>query len=218
MDKVISFLRRLRENNHREWFHEHRNEYEEARAQYFTAVNEIISGISLFDPLIHTADAASATFRINRDTRFSHDKTPYKTNFGAFVTPGGRKSMLAGYYFHVEPDDAFISGGIYMPSSESLRKIRTEIFHHTDEFIEIIQNKSFIKNFGGLCGEKLKSSPQGFPRDFQHVELLKFKHYYVMHSISEKILFNDRLPHTAIALFKEMYPFISFINRCLIED
>ena len=110
-------------------------------------------------------------FRIFRDVRFSKDKRPYKTNMGSFIAKGGRKSMRAGYYFHIEPDGNFAGGGIYMPPSEPLKNIRTAIFENPETFIELTETKKFKKIFTEFHGEKLKTAPKGFPREFEYINL-----------------------------------------------
>ena len=154
-------------------------------------------------------------FRIFRDVRFSKDKTPYKPNFGGYIARGGRKSPFAGYYLHVENGDSFLAGGIYMPQSAVLKEVREEILEETDKFKKIISDKNFKKYFEEIWGEKLKSAPRGFPKDFPDIELLKYKGYNMVHKIDTKEVAKNGFTNYAIQIFKEMYPFNSFINRAI---
>jgi uncharacterized protein (TIGR02453 family) len=119
---TIHFLADLKVNNNRDWFNANRIRYENSRSEYFAFVNQLIAGIKHFDHSIGTLEAKECTFRINRDIRFSPNKEPYKTNMGAYMARGGRKSPYAGYYFHLEPGASFVSGGIYMAPPENIKK------------------------------------------------------------------------------------------------
>ena len=124
MNQVIRFLQDLSENNNREWFQENKTRYDESRKKALFLTEVVINEIRKFDPEIPLLDPKDCLFRIFRDVRFSHDKRPYKTNFGSFMAKGGRKSVYAGYYFHIDPAGSFAGGGIYMPAAEPLKAIR----------------------------------------------------------------------------------------------
>ncbi|HQC66850.1 MAG TPA: DUF2461 domain-containing protein, partial [Tenuifilaceae bacterium] len=119
---TLSFLTQLKENNNREWFNQNRKWYDEARSNFVAFVELLIPAIKEFDPTLGLLEAKDCLFRIHRDIRFTHDKTPYKTNFGAFIARGGRKSRFGGYYFHVEPNASMASGGIYMADTATMRR------------------------------------------------------------------------------------------------
>jgi uncharacterized protein (TIGR02453 family) len=213
---TFKFLKALRENNNRDWFQKHKNEYETAKNNFEDFVNKLISGISAFDSGVRGLEAKKCVFRIYRDVRFSHDKSPYKTNFGAGINPGGKKSMKAGYYFHVESGASFIGGGIYMPPSPELNAVRLAIYNHPKEFKKIIHKKSFVDSFGELWGEKLKTSPKDFPKDFVDIDLLRYKSYIVgQDHIKDKEMLSPDLLKNSIRLCKEIYPFLNFINRAI---
>jgi uncharacterized protein (TIGR02453 family) len=154
-------------------------------------------------------------FRIYRDIRFSKDKTPYKTYFGAFIAPGGRKSEYAGYYMHLSADTCFLGGGSHNPSGENLKKIRSEIYYNADEFKKILSQKSFKETFGEMVGEKLVRPPVGYPKDFADIELLKFKTFTVFQNIKEEQAIDHGFDKYALEVFKTMNPFIEFLNRAL---
>lgn len=211
----IQFLRQLKVNNNREWFNENKTDYEEARKQFEIFVISLIKEISLFEKNISGLGAKKTIFRIYRDVRFSKDKTPYKTAFGSYIAPGGRKSILAGYYVHIEPGASFLAGGMHSPPSENLAKIRQEILYNIDEYKSIINNKSFINNFETVKGEKLKRPPKGFPADFPDIELLKNKDYIVIHNISDELILKDSFLNYSNKLFEKMKPLNDFLNRAL---
>ena len=127
MQQVFQFLQDLSENNNREWFHNNKKRYDESREKVLFITEVLINEIRKFDSEIPLLEPKDCLFRIFRDVRFSNDKRPYKTNFGSFIAKGGRKSMYAGYYFHIEPDTSFVGGGIYMPDAEHLKAIREYI-------------------------------------------------------------------------------------------
>src|SRR6266496_3900330 len=124
---TLDFLKKLKKNNNREWFNENKNLYLDAKEDFDYFVNELIQEISESDSSVAGLQPKDCTFRIYKDVRFSKDKTPYKTNFGAAIQQGGRKSPASGYYIHISPTEVFVAGGIYMPSPENLLKIRNYI-------------------------------------------------------------------------------------------
>lgn len=214
-ENILDFLKDLNKNNNREWFNANKSVYSKVRLEYEMFVELLIQKVNQFDEDIGPLAAKDAIYRIYRDIRFSTDKSPYKTHFGAYISKSGRKATNPGYYFHIEPKGSFLAGGIYMPSSDILRAIRTEIFENVEEFKEIINNRDFKKNFGSLWGEKLKTPPRGFPKEWPDVELLKFKHYVVaMNMTDEEVLDKDLLDNT-IKIFKTMLPLNRFINNTI---
>lgn len=211
----IIFLQQLKENNNREWFAENKTTYEQARKHFEEFVSTLIIETSLFDRKITELEAKKTIFRIYRDVRFSKNKTPYKTSFGSYISPGGRKSVFAGYYLHIEPGASFLAGGMHLPPSENLAKTRQEILYNVDEYKSILNNKDFITNFGTIKGEKLKRPPKGFNADFADIELLKNKEFIVIHNISDDIVFRDDFMNYVLTIFKSMKPLNDFLNRSL---
>jgi len=210
---LFLFLRELKQNNHKEWFHEHKPVYQTLRKQFEQLIAQTILAIAQFDESVKTIEPKQCIFRINRDIRFSKDKSPYKNNFGAFIAPGGRNSGLAGYYIHLEPDNCLLAGGIYMPPPDRLKAVRTEIFENTEEFKKIIHHKNFKKHFGKIISDKmLKTAPKGFPKDFNDIDLLKYKHYTVIKKVPEDMVTSDKFTAEVSQTFKALYPFNRFIN------
>jgi uncharacterized protein (TIGR02453 family) len=186
---TLDFLSDLKRHNEREWFIRNRNRYDDAKAEFESFVQSMINRISEFDPVLKGLEVKSCTYRINRDIRFSADKSIYKTHLGAFIVKGGKKNgdRYAGYYMHVEPGgNSMIAGGAYMPPMPWLTAIREKIDEHSEELVRIINDKEFKKYFGSLQGEKLKSSPKGYPRDHPHIELLKLKSFLVTRMIPDR--------------------------------
>jgi uncharacterized protein (TIGR02453 family) len=215
----FSFLNELKYNNYKEWFDENRSTYLATKKEFENLVNLAIGEISMFDKKSAQTTAKSSIFRINRDIRFSNDKAPYKTNLGAYIVHGGKKSILAGYYIHLEPGACFLSGGVYMPSGTILKALRKEIYENMDEFKAIIEKPSFVKHFGReLWGEKLKTAPKGYPKDYENLEYLKFKHYAVVKNEPDRLYQSDALIKEIQEVFREMYPFNEFLNRAIEEN
>ena len=216
MDKqVVEFLEALSKNNNRDWFQANKKQHDTARKEVEQFVDDLIPRIRKMDPRIGPLTSKQTMFRIYRDIRFSKDKTPYKTYFGAFIAPGGRKSEQAGYYMHISADDCFIGGGSHRPMGENLKQIRFEIFNHADEFKKIISNKKFKDTFKILQGEQLKRPPTGFPKDFPDMDLLKHKDFTVFQTIGKETVTSDDFDDYVYDVFKTMKPFNDFLNRAL---
>jgi uncharacterized protein (TIGR02453 family) len=211
---TLDFLLKIKENNNREWFNKNRKLYDDAKENFQSLVQAIIDQITDFEPIMKGLEASSCIYRINRDIRFSNDKSPYKSHLGAFIVRGGRKNgdKFAGYYIHIEPGNSIIAGGAYMPPSPWLSAIREKIDEEPEKFLKIIRNKDFIKYFGKLDGEKLKSAPKGYPSDHPHIDLLKFKSYLVVNEVPDKqVLGNDYFTHI-IDVARAMKPLNDFLN------
>lgn len=212
---TLDFLTAINCNNNRDWFLANRPQYLEAKADYESFVQAIIDKIILFEPIMKGLEAKSCVFRINRDIRFSNDKSPYKSHFGAFIVQGGKKNgdKFAGYYFHIEPGKSIMAGGAYTPPGPWLSSIREKISEKPGEFIKIINAKDFIKYFGEIDGEKLKTAPKGYPKDHPHIELLKFKSYLVVNEASDKMVLSNEFFNHVISVFQAMKPLNDYLNE-----
>jgi uncharacterized protein (TIGR02453 family) len=216
MEQTIKFLKQLKKNNNREWFEKNKPVYLKAKEEYEGLVHQVITNITKFDPPVAGLEAAKATFRIYKDVRFSKDKTPYKSNFGASLNPGGKKSMLAGYYMHAEPGNSFLAGGCYMPEPDKLAALRQEIDYNYADFKKILNQASFKKYFDGISDEgKLVNPPKGYDKENPAVEVLKNKHFIVVHNIDDTILLRADFPKYAASVFKAMHPFILFLRETM---
>ncbi len=213
--RTLDFLVALKENNNRQWFQANKSWYEEVKKDFTNFIDLLALEIRKFDPDIGQVNSHEAMFRIYRDVRFSKDKSPYKNNLGAHIVPGGKKSGLAGYYFHIEPGDIFLAGGLYMPSPDNLKKVRREIFENIEEFLSIIENQEFSDYYRSIWGEKLVNPPAGYPKDFKYVDFLKYKNYTVIRQIPEQMLFKSSLLEEVSDGFRIIYPFNRFLNHAI---
>lgn len=215
MKEVLNFLSELKENNNKEWFDQNRNRYEVSRKKILFLTELIVHEIAQFDPEIGIQDPKNCVFRIFRDVRFATDKTPYKTNMGSFIAKGGRKSISAGYYIHIEPGASFVGGGSYCPPADALKAFRTEIFDHPDDFKELIYKDSFKKLYPEMYDDKLKTAPKGFPKDFPDVDLLKYKSYAFTSRMDDSVVIGEGYVGKIVSAMKELYPVNRFLNTAL---
>lgn len=215
MKDVLNFLSELKENNHKEWFDQNRDRYQECRKKVLFLTELIIHEIAAFDPEIGVLNPKDCVFRIFRDVRFSNDKTPYKTNMGSFIVKGGKKSISAGYYLHLEPGASFVGGGSYCPPADALKAIRTEIFDHPEEFKRLIYNERFRKVYPELYDDKLKTAPKGFPKDFADVDLLKYKSFAFGSMLEDSVVTGSDFVEKVVAAMKELHPVNRFLNTAL---
>ena len=213
---ILSFLEQLQENSNREWFQVNKSLYDEAKREFEVFIDSLIPGIAKFDDTVKQMTAKDCIFRIFRDVRFAKDKSPYKTNFGAFIAKGGRKNHGPGYYFHMQPGECFLSGGVWMPEPEVTKKIRQEIYYNIDEFKKILNSKMFLKYFSGIDDwDRQKTAPKEYPKDFPDIELLKNRSFTVSHKLDEKILLSDKLFDYTIGVYRIMQPYNAFLARAV---
>lgn len=209
---TLQFLRNLEKNNNREWFNENKTLYQEAQQDVISFVEKLMEEMADFDEEIGKLEAKKSVFRIYRDTRFSKDKTPYKTNFGAGLGMG-KGNKISGYYLHIEPGKSFLAGGVYKPEPSVLKTIRQEISAFGDEFKAILEQDEFRNYFRGLSVEdKLKKVPQGFEKDDKMAEYLKLKHFIVTHPISDEQLLSENAVKEFTKIFKAMKPLNDFLQ------
>lgn len=216
---VIPFLTELTKNNNKEWFTKNKAWYQAALTDFKTFIDELIPRLAQTESALLGLSSKETVFRIYRDVRFSHDKTPYKNHFGANLGPGGRKSKLAGLYVHIQPlGDSMAGGGIYMPEAPILKAIRNEIYQVPEELLEILDAPEFKTYYKGLWeDDKLKTAPKGFPKDFEHIDLLKYKSYVVMGTLTLKDISHPDILEKLFAMHKAIYPMNRLINT-IIED
>jgi uncharacterized protein (TIGR02453 family) len=212
---TLDFLSSIKSNNNRDWFIGNRPRYLEAKENFESFVQEIINNLIVIEPIMKGLEVKSCVYRLNRDIRFSKDKSPYKSHLGAFIVRGGKKNgdKFAGYYFHIEPGKSILAGGAYMPPSPWLSAIREKISEEPDELIKIINSKDFIKYFGKIDGEKLKTAPKGYPSDHLHIDLLKFKSYLVVNEVSDKMVLSNEFFDLVLNVFKAMKPLNDYLNN-----
>ncbi|ULQ51371.1 DUF2461 domain-containing protein [Flavihumibacter fluvii] len=217
---TLSFLKSLKKNNNKPWFDENRKNYEAAKKDFEGLVQQVINTHGKNDPAIANLKAKECMFRINRDVRFAKDKSPYKTNFGASINAGGKKSMRAGYYIHIEPGQSFVGGGLYMPQPADLKKVRQEIDYNLAEFKGIIDGKKFKTIFGGLSNDpelKITRVPQGFEKDSPAADYLVFKSFIAMQPVSDTAITEKKVIQTIVTAFAALQPLLGFLNRNIEE-
>lgn len=213
--QTLEFLSELKLNNNKEWFDKNRTRYERARKDYGSYVTALLGAVSEFDPTIRGLGVQSCTYRINRDIRFSDDKTPYKTHLGAFIVKGGKRfgDRYAGYYIHVEPGgNSMIAGGAYIPPMPWLREIREKIDAEGDRLVKIINESEFKEFYGQLEGEKLKGAPRGFTNDHPFIELLRLKSFLVTKMIPDSMIVSPEGFDLAVRASRIMKPLNDFLN------
>ena len=219
IQNILQFLQELKLNNNREWFASNKKWFEQVKLEFEQISKELILEISKFDEDIKHVEAKDCIFRIYRDTRFSHDKTPYKTHFGVFVaSDGGRKSQRGGYYIHLDPDGCFVGVGVWGPEPVLLKALRQSVYDNIDELNEIRQSKDFSRYFVDFFEEdKLKTVPQGFPKDFKEAELLKLKHYLVDYKFDDKQANSEDFVTLVVDVLRSGYPLNRFLNYTVDE-
>jgi uncharacterized protein (TIGR02453 family) len=217
MKTTLDFLKKIKDNNNKDWFTANKPKYEEAKKEFEKVVEAILTASAKFDKTLAGLEAKKTLFRINRDVRFSKDKSPYKNNFGASMNPGGKNSFLSGYYLHIEPGGkSFLAGGCYMPMPDKLAAIRQEIDYHFADFKKILNDKNFKQYFDGLSDEeKLVNPPKGYDKENPAVEFLKYKHFIVLRKVSDKELLSPEFPKYAATVLKAMLPFNLFLRKAV---
>lgn len=214
--ETLKFLKTLEKNNNKEWFDHNRKTYEQAKANYLDFVGEVLGRMKKIDTSLADLEPKQCVFRINRDVRFSKNKSPYKTNMGASFSKGGKKVQCAGYYFHLEPGASFIGGGFWMPMAPELNKIRQEIDYGLEEFNTILNKKKFKTSFGSLSeSEKLTRPPKGYEAENPAIELLKLKSFIVMKEVKDAELTGKELANKIVDHFETMMPLVDFLNKAI---
>ncbi len=183
-------------------------------------MDEIIVAFGRKDVEIAHLTAGACTFRFNRDIRFSKDKSPYKTNFGASINKNGKKAHDAGYYLHLEPGNSFCGGGVWMPEAKHLAAVRQEIDYNWEDFQKIINNKTFVKTYDSLSFAPeytLTREPKGYEKDNPAIDYIKLKSFLAIKSLPDEVFFSDNTVKDIVATFSALQPLIIFLNRALEE-
>lgn len=212
MDEIFKFLKDIAAHNDREWFHAHRDRFDAAYARFTAVAEAMIARIAQFDPDVAGLPVKGTLYRFYRDTRFSADKSPYKRHFGSYINPRGKKSPHGGYYLHFEPGHSLVACGAYCLPPAILRAVRRSIVDRTDEFRAIVEAPHFADAFPTIGMERLKTVPAGFPRDFSYPQYLRPKDYSVWHNLDDSFFLRPGWEDRAADLFREMKPFLDFVN------
>ncbi|WP_212003801.1 DUF2461 domain-containing protein [Chitinophaga sp. HK235] len=212
----FDFLNALKKNNNREWFNAHKDTYVHELKQVEEFADALLADLSSHD-VIETPSGKQSLFRIYRDTRFSSDKTPYKTHWS-----GGFKRATqyrrGGYYFQIEPGNTFIGGGFWGPVTDDLKKIREDIAFDPAPLRKIINSKSFVNTFGSLEGEQLKKVPRGYDAQHEGADLLRYKQFLLIRRFSDEEVLSEQFRKEAGKTFAAMRPFFDYMSEVLSTD
>ena len=219
MKQVIAFLRELHDNNNREWFDAHRAEWKRVKTRFAGFTEQLIDGISAFDPSVRGLRVQDCTYRIARDLRVGRRKPRSKEYIGAYIAPGGKKSGYAGYYFHVEPDTGegstyghMLAVGLYCPEPVVLRSVRDEIFDNGAEVERTIREADAFT----LCRDNtLRRTPKGYPSGSAYDELLRLRELLLERRLTERELLDDGLLERTLEAFRQTQPFVALLNRAV---
>lgn len=213
---TLHFLKKLQQNNNREWFQDHKHLYEAAHNNMIDFADALYEEMQRHDQIVGTS-GKKCLHRIYRDIRFSKDKTPFKRNFS-----GGFKratdALRGGYYFHIEPGKSFVGGGFWGPNSDDLKLIRSHIAAEPERLREIIDSKEFKDEFGQLDGAQVKTAPKGYAKDDPAIDLLRYKQFLVMRSFTDQEVKSKEFYKTASHSFSKMRTFFDYMSEVLTTD
>ena len=216
LQHTLDFLRDLREHNNREWFKQNRARYDKAYAAWEDLIQELIVRFEVVDDL-GGVTPAQTMYRINRDVRFSPDKSPYKIWFGALLGTEGRKTLGRSYYVQLAPNDSFLGGGLYMISPAELDVVRRGIADDSRSLRAVLDSESFKHYFGTMTGEQLKTAPKGYAKDDPNIDLLRYKQFLAGCSLTdEQVISNDFVDYT-LEVFLALKPFVTYFYDILDE-
>jgi uncharacterized protein (TIGR02453 family) len=214
---TLIFLKNLKKNNNKTWFDANREKYLVSKNNFEEFITDLLEKMILFDSDLKELSAKDCIFRINRDVRFSKDKTPYKISRSASFNKGGKKSVNAGYYFHLQPGgNSFVGGGLWMPQPEDLKKLRQEIDYCFPEFKKITAAPSFKRHYKELEKDEkqmLVNVPKGYDKENPAVDFLRMKSFVATKNISDADILSPKLTNEIIQSYKALMPLVKFINR-----
>jgi len=212
----FEFLKAIKKNNNRDWFNAQKETYLIELAYLEQFANALLSEMNKHD-VIETPSGKKSLHRIYRDTRFSKEKTPYKTNWSGSFSRAG-KQRRGGYYYHLEPGNSFVAGGFWGPNPEDLKRIREELTYDATPLRKILKNKSFKETFGTLLGEQVKTTPKGFDASSPAIDLLRYKQFLVKKTFSDKEVLDKHFVEKAAQTFRSMRPFFDYMSEVLTTD
>lgn len=213
---TLQFLKDLSQNNNKEWFHDHQNEYKAMKENILAFASDFISEFGKIDHTVADLEPKKCLFRINRDIRFSKNKDPYKTNVGISMTKGGKKTDNAGYYINIQPNGSFLGGGQYMVPPEDLKKIRQEIDYSFADFKAILEEKAFDSYYGGLSVDAsmiLKRPPKGYDESNPAIAFLKYKSFTAIKNITNETVLSKDFINECLTGMSALKPLVDFLNR-----
>lgn len=213
---AFDFLKSIKKNNNRDWFNDHKAIYLNELKHVELFADALLAELNKYDD-IETPTGKKSLHRIYRDTRFSKEKTPFKTNWsGSFRR--ATKLRRGGYYFHIEPGNSFISGGFWGPNPEDLKRVREELAFDAAPLRKILKSKTFVSTFGDLKGEQLKTTPKGFDSDNEAIDLLRYKQFIVRRHFTDEEVLDASFMKEAVTTFRNMRPFFDYMSEVLTSD
>jgi uncharacterized protein (TIGR02453 family) len=212
----FEFLQALKQNNNRDWFNAHKMHFQKELNKVELFAEGLLRELNTHD-VIETPSGKKSLHRIYRDTRFSADKTPYKTNWSGHFKRA-TKYRRGGYYFHIEPGNSFIAGGFWGPNAQDLKRIRDEIAFDVTPMRKIITSRTFMATFETLQGEQLKTAPKGFDANHEAIDLLRYKQFLLIRKFSDKEVLSEQFLTAANQAFKNMRPFFDYMSEVLTTD
>jgi uncharacterized protein (TIGR02453 family) len=213
---ALDFISKLRQNNNREWFNDHKDEYLNELDALENFANGLLAELNTHD-VIETPSGKKALQRIYRDTRFAIDKTPYKSYWGGGFTRATAQRR-GGYYFHIEPGNTFIAGGFWSPNAEDLKRVRNDINYDATPLREILADENFTSTFGTLQGEQLKKMPKGFSAHHEAIDLLRYKQFLLRKYFTDVEVLSPDFITKANQTYKNMRPFFDYMSEVLSTD
>lgn len=234
--RILKYLSDIAVNNNREWYQANKKEYLAVRKEFEMEMEKMLHRICLFDSSLSHLQIKDCTYRFNRDTRFSPDKSPYKRHFGAYMSAHGKKSLHGGYYLHIEPGECMLAVGTYWLPTNILTSCRNEIMSNITEWLDCVENKEFVSLFGdirhserqvseagwpkgnnGFGIERLKTCPSGFPKDYEYIQYLRMKDYCAWIKVDDDFFGRADWMDEAERIFKVGKPMNDFINS-VVDD
>lgn len=213
---TFNFLKELEKNNNRDWFNLHKDRYLSEHQVMIGFADALLEEMNKHDK-IETSTGKDSLFRIYKDTRFSKDKTPYKISWsGGFQR--ATKMLRGGYYFHLQPGNSFVGGGFFDPNPADLKRIREDIALNYKVWNKLLNTKIFVKTFGKLEGDRVKTTPKGFPGDHPAIDLLRYKQFLLTHSFSDKEVLSPEFLPELVQTFRQMRPFLDHMSDVLTTD
>jgi uncharacterized protein (TIGR02453 family) len=207
---TLAYLKELRKHNVREWFAEHKKDYENARKEVLHLIDVTAEELSLSDVI-----ESKKMFRINRDVRFSKDKSPYKNNLSGFFTRG-TVARRGGYFLSIEPGGkTVVGGGFYAPEKEDLLRIRKEFEMDVTEIEKVTSDQNFIRHFGRLRGEALKTAPRDFDKEHPNIKWINMKQFYAFREFTDKEVIDASFPKEVMSTFLSIRPFFDYMSDVL---
>lgn len=216
--EALQFLADLIANNNTEWMHTNKKRYENYKKDYHSFIASILAEMKPLDRTLEPLEVKNCTFRINRDIRFSKDKSPYKTNMGVWFTQNKNRKNSPGYYIHYEKRNSFIAGGVWCPEATELKQIRKEIEFFHDDLEKIIADKNFKKEFGEITRDEnnmLKKAPKDFDPNHPAIEFLKLKSFTASAKIDDKLFTDKDFSKIVAQKLISLKPLNDFLTRAL---